>query len=68
MTASIVAPGGRKFVLSPQNFNSDGEYAECSVQKFSGDNYDVTDSISIFVHVRLISYGIEIDGGEEQNT
>ena len=48
----IVTPNGKRLILRPQNLSSDGEYAECSVQKDSGDDPDVTNGLHIFAHVR----------------
>ncbi len=63
-SVDIVTPNGKRLILRPKNFSSDVEYAECSVQKDSGDDPDVTDGLHIFARVRCIPHGIEIDGGD----
>jgi cobalt-precorrin-5B (C1)-methyltransferase len=61
---SLVTPGGTKLNLEVLNQTFDRESAACAVQKYSGDDPDVTKGVLVFAEVRRIPSGVRIDGGK----
>jgi cobalt-precorrin-5B (C1)-methyltransferase len=62
-TYSLATPAGTVLKLGILHQTFDRNSAACAVQKYSGDDPDVTRGILVFASARRVPAGIHIDGG-----
>lgn len=60
---TIRLPRERMLTLEPVDCHWEGVAAVCAIQKFSGDDPDITNGVLIYASVERTASGIEIDGG-----
>ena len=61
---SLMTPKGILLELNIKNSEIETDYAECAINKDSGDDPDVTNGILVYARVEKIPSGIIIDGGK----
>lgn len=60
---TVALPNGESIEVEIRDTKTQDGTVTCSVQKYSGDDPDITDGIIIYATVRKIDSGIKIDGG-----
>ena len=60
----VVTPSGETVTALLTDAHFDGDTAVCAVQKYAGDDPDITDGLLIYSRVRLCGKDIRIDGGK----
>ena len=60
----VVTPSGENVTALLTDAHFDGDTAVCAVQKYAGEDPDITDGLLIYSRVRLCGKDILIDGGE----
>ena len=63
-SVSLQTPKGIVLQLHTKNCHWEGQKTICGVQKYSGDDPDVTNGITIYALAEKIEKGIIIEGGE----
>lgn len=63
-TVNITLPNGENIEVEIRDTKIQDDTVTCAVQKYSGDDPDITDGIMIYGTVRKTDSGIKIDGGE----
>lgn len=63
-SVNVTLPSGEDIEVEIRDTKIENNSVTCSVQKYSGDDPDITDGIMVYATVRKIDSGIKIDGGE----
>ena len=59
-----ITPSGEKVVFQLKQQEITENYALCAIEKYSGDDPDVTSGMLIYTKVEKISKGFVVDGGK----
>ncbi len=61
---SLLTPKGWRVEVEPLQLQRQGDFAQCAVQKDSGDDPDITSGLLLYAKARKIPAGFRLQGGE----
>lgn len=61
---SLLTPKGWRVEVEPLQLQRQGDFAQCAVQKDSGDDPDITNGLLLYAKARKVPAGFRLQGGE----